>query len=215
MGDIYYRLVKCLYKKYTIRKNIKFEKQNLFCIFKSIGKLALLTLTSNNPLLKRKEVLKVVGDFAFEYGLLAGHEDFRLCTEPAADVYVTYPHRSLEEFFGSFGFIQALHDGNNVDDILGSDCEEPIFMVNPLYLSFCLYFLSPSHLGFLRRDECYDKLTSYVAKRIDFRVFDPEGTRDIYPAIDMTLEELDKSKAKFFHDVLNKCTTIRLIDFWN
>ena len=209
MGDIYFRLLKCLYKKFTIRKNIEFEEQNFFCILKSIGKLSLLTLTSNNPLLQRKEVLKVVGDFAFEYGFFAGHEDFRLCSDPGADIYLTYLHRSVEEFFGSFGFIQALDVGNSVDDILGSDCEEPIFMVNPLILSFCLWFLSAPHLGFLRRDECYDKLTSYVVKRIDFThtVFDIDEISGRYPAINM-MEYLDDSKAQFFRDVLNKCTNI-------
>ena len=34
MGDIYIRLVKCLYKKFTIRKNMEFEEQNFFCILK-------------------------------------------------------------------------------------------------------------------------------------------------------------------------------------
>ena len=54
----------------------------------------------------------------------AGHEDFRLCTDPTADISVTYAHRSIEEFFGSFGFLQALDDEKSVEDILGSDCEK-------------------------------------------------------------------------------------------
>ena len=122
MGNIYTRLVKSLYKKFTIRKGIAYKADNFKKVMKSVGQLALQTLTSNNPLLQRKEVLGVVGESAFDYGLFAGHEDIRLCTDPTADICVTYAHRSLEEFFGSFGFLQVLNDGFSVEDILGCYC---------------------------------------------------------------------------------------------
>ena len=54
MGDIYTRLVKCLYKKFTIRKGIKFKLDDFLQVLKSVGKLALATLKSNNPLLEKK-----------------------------------------------------------------------------------------------------------------------------------------------------------------
>ena len=142
IGDLYLRMVKCLYRKFTIRKSIKFEDSEFVQVFKSVSTLALRTLHSSNPLLQKSQVIEIVGDFAFEFGFFAGHEDFRLCTDPTADMYVTYPHRSIEEFFGSFGFLQALDDGQSVDDILGSDCDKPIFMVNPgleiLFVAFSL-----------------------------------------------------------------------------
>ena len=163
---------------------------------KSVGKLAFGTLMSNNPLLQRSEVLKVVGEFAFDYGLFAGHEDIRLLGDPTADVYVTYPHRSVEEFFGSHEFIQALNEGQSLDDILGSECEDPIFMVNPLVLSFCLWFLSSSDFDISQRNECYDKLTSYVANRIDSKVFDAYEIRSRYPAIDMLVDALHDHSTK-------------------
>ena len=164
IGDIYTRLVKCLYKKYTIRKNMEFEEENFFCILKSVGQLALQTLTSNNPLLQRSEVFRVVGEFAFEYGLFAGHEDIRLCSDQSPDIYVTYPHRSLEESFGSYGFIQSLNEGRSLDDILGPDCKEPIFMANPLVFRFCFWFLTGPDFYFPHRDESYDKLTVICCK---------------------------------------------------
>ena len=211
ISDIYIRLVKCLYKKFTIRKGVEFEKKGLFFIYKSVGKLALQTLISNNPLLQRREVLSLVGDFAFDYGLFAGHEDIRLLGDPAADIYVTYPHRSLEEFFGSIGFIQALCGGKTIDEILGSDCEKPIFMVNLLVLRFRLWLLSSSNFNFSQKDECYDKLTSYSAKRIDSKVFHPYEVEDVYPAIDMVYRLA--FSVQFIHDVLDKCkhiTTLHL-----
>ena len=211
VGLIYTRLVKCLYKKYTIRKSIVYEAADFYRVVKSVGQLALKTLTSGNPVLQRREVLRVVGDFAFEYGLFAGHEDIRLVDDQTADIYVTYPHRSLEEFFGSFGFIDALRDGKSVDDILGPDCKEPIFMMNPLVFKFFLWFLSSEDFDFPQRDECYDKLTSYVAKRIDTKVFDPEEIRDRYPVIDMV--SLPAFSIQFFRDVLNKCKQITTLQY--
>ena len=206
MGDTYLRLVKCLYQKFTIRKNIKFDFSQ---VLKSTGKLALATLTSCDRFLKRSEVLKVVGDFAFEYGLFTGYEDFRLMGDINADIYVTYGHRSLEEFFGSFGFIDALSGGKSVDEILGSDCEEPIFMVNPLVLSFCLWFLSSQDFEFSQRDVCYNKLTSYTANCIDSTVFDPKETRSRYSAINMfSSDTRNHLKTAFFRDVLGKCPSI-------
>ena len=214
LGDIYTLLVKCLYKKFTNKKNIPFKVAEFNKVMKSVGKLAFKTLTSNNPLLRRTEVLEMIGDFAFEYGLFAGHEDIRLCTDPIADIYVTYAHRSLEEFFGSFGFIQALNEGKSVEDILGS--EKPIFMVNPLVLRFCLSLLSSSDFDFLKKGKGYDKLTSCVAERIDTKVFNPYEVRRRYPAIDMFDTQLGRSKYQFFRDTLNKCkqvTTLHLNEF--
>ena len=166
-----------------------------------VGKLAFQTLISHKPLLQRSKVLQMVGEFAFDYGLFAGHEDFRVLGDISVDVYVTYPHRSLEEFFGAFGFVQGLCEGQSVDS-LGT-----IFMENPLVLRFCLWFLSSQDFDFLHRNKCYDKLTSYVAKRIDHLVFDPKETGSRYPAIEMLLtpEQYDQSSIKFFCDVLAKC----------
>ena len=117
-------------------------------MMKSVGKLALKTLLSNSPLLQRKEVHKIVGNCAFEYGFFAGHEDFTLSRDVSSDIYVTYTHRSIEEFFGSYGYIQTLSDGKNVEDIVGVDSSKPIFMVNPLVLKFCLWFLSNDTFDF-------------------------------------------------------------------
>ena len=103
IGDMYYKMVRCLYKKFTIRKGIAFDEGEFVKVLKSVGQLALQTLKTNNPLLQRSEVKRIVGDHAFEYGFFAGHETFKLCTDLTADICVVYAHRSIEEFFGSFG----------------------------------------------------------------------------------------------------------------
>ena len=129
-------------------------------------------------------------------------------------MYVTYPHRSLEEFFGSYGFYSGFKSGQSINNILGSDCEEPIFMVNILVFRFCLWFSSSSDFDFPHRDESYDKLTSYVAKHIDSQVFDPISLAEKYPALNMLLPHaaLDYSTVRqFFHGILNKCKHVRIM----
>ena len=136
---------------------------------------------------------------------------------PTADIYVTYPHRSLEEFFGSFGFLQALDDGRSVDDILGSDCEEPIFIVSPLVLQFCLWLLTTTTECFKYPGNSYQKLVLFAAKRIGFRFLDTKAIERVYPAISIcdALLDTDSLKLKFLKDVLEKCQYIRSLDINN
>ena len=180
-------------------------------MMKSVGKLALKTLTSNNPLLKNEEVHKIVGECAFEYGFFAGHEDSRLNLDVFSDIYVTYAHRSIEEFFGSFGFIQGLCEGKSVADILGPNCKEPIFMTNTLVLKFCLWFLLNDTFVLAKKGDCYDKLTSYVAERIDLKRFHPNFVSGQYPAISITEALVMKNvvELRFFRKVLEKSKRIR------
>ena len=211
VGALYLHMVQSLYKIFTIRKGVQFVKNDFIGMMKSVGLLALRTLLSNNPLLQRSKVLEIAGDFAFEYGFIAGHEDFRLCTDPTADIYVTYGHKSLEEFFGSLGFLQALDEGQSVDDILGSDCEKPIFMVNPLVLKFCLYLVSRQDLRFTHRNDCYEKLVSYVVKCIDYEQFDPHAIVGVYPAINImkSVKEGNRTELAFFKHILEKCRNVK------
>ena len=96
-------MIRCLFIKFTIRKSRDFEKSEFTKVLKLVGELALHTLLSQNPLLKRSQVIQIVGIDAFDYGLLIGHEDLhRLLQDVTADVWVTFPHRSNQEFFVFF-----------------------------------------------------------------------------------------------------------------
>ena len=214
MGDIYTRLVKCLYKKYTIRKGIKFELDHFVQVLKSVGILALTTLKSNNPLLEKSEVLSTVGNDAFEYGFFAGHEDFRLSGDLTADIYVTYAHRSLEEFFGSFGFCQALSEGKRLEEILGFNSQSSLLLVNPLFLKFSLWFLSSPDFNFQQSEDCYDKITSYVATHIDSVEFDVMKTSKKYPAFDVQSLNTrpDGLERRFCRDTFEKCKSVKTLN---
>ena len=212
IGDLYFKMVQCLYQKFTIRKGIGFMESEFVEVMKSVGIIALKTLLSDNPLLQRSQVIEIVGESAFEYGMFAGYEDFRLCTDPTADICVTYAHRSLEEFFGSFGFLQALNDGKSVDDILGSDCEKPISMVNPLVLQFCLLLLTTTEF-FSSQRIVYDQLVTYAAQRIDFYMLNTDTVEKMYPAMNIreAVSDEDSLKLEFFKQVFEKCKHVHFL----
>ena len=192
IGYLYFQMVKCLYKKYTINKGKQYQESDLIQVMKSVGQLALCTLQSNNPLLQRSEVLQIAGDFALDYGFFAGHEDF---TDPTTNIYVTYAHRSIEEFFGSFGFLQALDAGQSVEDVLGPVCEDPVFMVNPLVLKFCMWFLTTKLLN--SPPVSLDKLAFYAAERMNFHTLDFTQFTKRYPAMDTGSFSKNKSTELF------------------
>ena len=143
MGEIYFRMVQCLYKKYTIRKGITFESSSLVSVLMSIGKLALETLLSGKSELERCKIIEqvgedvfeyglLIGEDVFEYGLLIGEDGFSLTRDMTVDILVTFPHRSLQEFLGAFYFVLSLGKKQTVND------EEKAFLEylkNPLLLA--------------------------------------------------------------------------------
>ena len=152
VGDLYTRMVRCLYKKFTILKNFDFSVEGFISTMISIGKLALETLVSGNHLMQRSRVIKEIGTDAFNYGLLIGHEDFRLIRDETADIFITFSHRSIQEFLGALFFIFSLNEGKTVPNLLGSN-KKSIFFTNPLFLHFCLWFLYSDQEYFPSRKE--------------------------------------------------------------
>ena len=206
MGDLYFQMVHCLYKKYTIGKGVPFDESELIEVMKRVGQLALRTLLSKTPLLQKSEIIEIAGDFVLDYGFFGVEKNFTCLT---ADTYVNYAHRSLEEFFGSFGFLQALNDGKSVEDILGSDYEKQIFLVNPLVFTFCLWLSKKCFGG--SQGIVYDKLVSYAAQQIDVHVMNMQIIAEMYPAINIkkALENRNSLKLGFFKDVFKKCKQVR------
>ena len=112
-------------------KNIKYNDNIFIRTITKLGKLALKTLLSGNPLPQRSQVIKDVGPDAFDYGLLIGHEDFRLIGDETADIYVTFPHRIIQEFLGAFYFIMMLSEGQSIESLLLKNCINYIFRTSP------------------------------------------------------------------------------------
>ena len=130
IGEIYQRMIRCLYKKFTIRKGIEYRIDEFIRAITAIGKLAFQTLMSRKSLLRRSEVIEQVGEDAFDYGLLIGQEDFRLIRDETADILVMFPHRTLQEFLGAFYFVSMLNNGATIESLLGEVV--PPFLTNPV-----------------------------------------------------------------------------------
>ena len=234
-GEIYTRMVLCLYKKFTIRKGIDFDNQSFMKIVRSVGKLAYEMLLSENYLLKRSDIIREVGQLAFDIGLFIGHEDFRLIRDETADIFVTFPHRSLQEFLGAFYFIFMLNEeivmessenvsrkvskGNQNCDV---GCARPFSSIlsdqdlfilkNPLFFHFCLWLLcsGQTYVSFQNIKDANIKLTEYIVDKIDVCQCDLKNIVNRFPVLNFQNihKEKDGTMLKFLENILIRCQRI-------
>ena len=187
-GWLYFRMVRCLYMAHTKKRGISFEHFEFVRVVRSVGKLAWQTLLSGNPMFRKEEVIRETGAEVFEWGLLIGDEDPDGLSDETADILVTFAHRSIQEFFGAFYFILSISEGKTIVNLLGGDCEKPIFMVNPLFLEFCLFFLqktdqNSSLLKIENKEKVRKMLIDCVVDKIDQEIFRLRLILDKFPAL--------------------------------
>ena len=216
VGEIYTRMVRCLYKKYLIRKELDFHVDHFKRAVASIGKLALQTLLSGNPLLQRSEVIKEAGPDVFDYGLLIGNEDaHKLIRDETADIFVTFPHRSLQEFLGAFFFVWMLDKGEKIRSLLGDNCNKPIFLMNPLFLQFCLWFLHDAQIyfNFENRHKVHQCLVYFSVDIVNSEEIDLNKLNYTYPGLGVPLHNAnDMLCVSFLTKIFVKCNkTSKLI----
>ena len=184
LGEIYVRLVRSLYRKFTLRMDRTFDHGDFVKALNNLGKLAWDTLKSKIYHLQQTDILREIGQDAFEYGLLIGHEDFNLVGHEMANVFVTFLHSSIQEFLGSFYFILMLNEGNIIEQLLGSSCTSPIFLMNPLVFYFCLYFLSEKQIYFtLQKKKSYGFMTKLISEKINSFQVEINDLTNIYPSL--------------------------------
>ena len=107
-GDIYWRLVRAIYRKYCEGQNIRFNEDELARILDKFGKFALKTLKNKQSCFQREKIIRVLGENAFELGFLIGYEDFKLAANEAADIVVTFLHETIRTFLAYFHLHQRL-----------------------------------------------------------------------------------------------------------
>ena len=218
-GEIYTRLIRCLYKKFTIRTNIMYQYAEFVKVITAVGKIAFHALLTGNPLFRRSRVIEEVGPNAFDYGLLIGHEDGKmLIRDETADILITFPHRSLQEFLGAFYFIQALDKGESMDSLRGGNAE-PLFMTNPLFLSFCLWLVqhSETYFTFENLESVHHTIQGYILNKIDITNLHFESIATKFPAIDIEkiIKNNDTTVSVVLGDILSKCQNVRTLRFEN
>ena len=212
-GELYFKLVRFLYVKYTKQKGMEYEKEHLVELIKKLGKLAWETLKSGNGLLRRSHVIKEIGEEAFEYGLLIGNEDFNLVGHDIADILVTFPHRILQEFLGSYYFVLRLGEGCSLESLLGSDCKAARFMQDQLFLHFCLWFVKGNEelIPVSKGHVALQALKSYVLEGIDVVQFEPEVIARMFPACDVNIahKRRDTLVLTFLKDVFSELSRLK------
>ena len=210
IGEIYLRMVRCLYKKFTIREGIDFEMSKFIEILMLIGELAFDTLLSGHPMFQRKKVTSKVGMYAFDYGLLIGHEDaHKLFRDETADIYITFPHQSLQEFLGAFYFVGMMHQNAGT---FVTDERKKILLANPLLFRFCLWFLrsDKKYRIFKNNVQTYDCLKNYGLDILNDSLLD---TKKNYPSLDIESVFLSKDELhlEFLREIFSRCDIISSI----
>ena len=198
MGEIYFRMVRCLYKKFVIRKGIDFNNNSFTSAMTSLGELALNNLSSGNPLMQRRKIENEIGPDAFDYGLLIGHEDINKISftgDVTADIYVTFPHRSILEFLGSWYFVISFCRNQTMDNVDVSKC-----IKNPLFFQFCLWFLDESNVmfPFPQRSVACAQLGKEVANLIDGETL---ALDDVFDIIFYSLNDKDGQALKMLQNI--------------
>ena len=211
LGEINTKLVGSLYRKFLTQKGIKSMDMKQFVkVLIGVGKIAFQILKSGRALLKKSDVIEAAGAEAFEYGLLIGTERYSLFPDETADISITFPYRTIQEFLGSLFFIQSLNDGVDIGTLLGTDnSEAPLVLTNPLFLYFCLWLTSgkAGQFKFDKRTDVLDYLKTYILDRINVVQLDFDDLGKIFPALD--IDHVHKMKAELrinlLEDVLPKC----------
>ena len=184
-GDLYFKLTRFLYQKYASSHELSFNLNDFIKVLTQLGKLAWETLKSGNPFLQRSQVIEDVGEDAFKYGLLIGHEDFRLIGKETADILITYHHRTIEEFLGSFYFVLMLDAGQKIEKLIDVDDRNSAkFMRNPLLLHFCLFFMFSDQTEIPLENKAVTRsyFLSYVSMQLDLFSLDLEVIGLLFPA---------------------------------
>ena len=64
-GEIYSRMIRCLYMKYLRRQGLEFCLNEFIKLMKTLGKLAFESLLTGSALFRKSQILNVVGPSAF------------------------------------------------------------------------------------------------------------------------------------------------------
>ena len=147
-------------------------------------------------------------------------EDFSLQSHIDAGILIQYgsclvfPHDTIRVFFGALYFILMVDAGQSIESLVGSKCNRPIFLVDSLFLYFCLSLLNDNkQIPLSNREKCNQKLIIYTQKLLDFVQMDLKDIQAMYPVFDpyCTHETGDDVGLSFLTEVLSMCQNTRAL----
>ena len=122
-GEIYWRLLRQIYRKYCERKNIPFVDNEFMEILTKLGKLAYDVIRLGRFCSRREELLRDVDEDVFEFGFLVGHQDFSVIGDETSDIHVQFIHATVRSFLLIYYLSQGEFEVKSVvqDGCLGLD----------------------------------------------------------------------------------------------
>ena len=215
VGEIFTRIVRSIYRKYCWEKSdTPFDNNQYGEILERLGKVA-WTMTHNEALVKENDIIRTVGEDAFETGLLVGYRDFRCSANETADMIATFIHDTIREYFGAFYFIAMLSSGENIDSLLSIGSRKDVLIINRFFLQFCLWFLSDdcwdSYFTIPNRKSIYDSLVLHTANKLDLVQLDLEIMRMLFPVMNGYDNQMQGQGPilKFLNDSISICHKIK------
>ena len=102
-GEIYWRLLRCIYRKFCKHNGILDSEKGFMEVMKKLGNFASKLLNSKSHRFSRGEVIEDVDENVFKYGFLVGHQDYTLT---ATYVRVEFLHDSVFGYLLMFYYSQ-------------------------------------------------------------------------------------------------------------
>ena len=130
VGEFYTRLLNCIYRRFVVEKIKKMKQEEEESkqeeTLLKIGKIAYHSLVTNKKTYRRREILKEVGPQAFHYGILIGTDEYEGCRHMPenADVFVDFPHKSIQEYLAAKYFIHKLSKCCSIEQLIGNQLKK-------------------------------------------------------------------------------------------
>ena len=118
-----------------------------------------------------------------------------------------FAHGSLEVFLASLYFVLSLQTAE-IEDLDST----AIFLVDPLFLYFCLALLNESEtFGVQKKEVSYKKLKRYVLDKIDLVQLDLQYIALLFPALDISDSHIHENDVilKFVLNAIKSCEKTR------
>ncbi len=139
LTDIYSKLHECLYKRYTIKRDVKFSIAKMKHTLVQLGKLALKGLEQGRLLYQKSEIEKEVGKDAFHSGIIVGYQDRRVIHDLSADCTVCFLHQSIQEYLAALYMVDELEWGDRqIEDMWPGTWDTETVSKVPLLLVFTI-----------------------------------------------------------------------------
>ena len=197
LTNIYDRLLLCLFRRYTVKWNVKQDPRKRREILLKLGKVALEGLEKGKLFYSKSEIEEKVGKEAFHYGIIIGYKDRRIVEDIDADFLVCFLHHTICEYLAACYISDHLARTNRCpEDIWPRVWDSETIAKLPLLLIFALDVSMGEPVA-------REKLFKSMVKTFNQPILELQGNL-------MGVGILD-----FLFRVLDKCDQIKVLTFLN